>query len=52
MRGLVKAKIESLTPEAKTFVASVIEKVRSPRPKADEELDPEKVRETVQGTVR
>ncbi|SCE32153.1 fatty acid retinoid binding protein (Gp-FAR-1) [Streptomyces sp. DvalAA-19] len=51
LRDLVKAKIESLTPEAKTFVASVIEKVRSLKPKADEELDPEKVRETVQATV-
>ncbi|MCD9904705.1 hypothetical protein LUR56_40560 [Streptomyces sp. MT29] len=51
LRDLVKAKIDSLAPEAKTFVESVIEKVRSLKPKADEELDPEKVREAVQATV-
>lgn len=51
LRDLVKAKIDSLTPEAKTFVESVIEKVLSLKPKVDEELDPEKVREAVQATV-
>ncbi|MFF0506308.1 hypothetical protein ACFYUH_22265 [Streptomyces fimicarius] len=51
LRSLVKDKIGSLTPEAKTFVESVIAKVRNLKANADEDLAPEKVREAVQEIV-
>ncbi|MCE3030585.1 MULTISPECIES: hypothetical protein [unclassified Streptomyces] len=51
LRNLIKEKIDSLKPEAKAFVQSVIEKVRGLHPIGDEAPDPAKLRETVQEIV-
>ncbi|MFJ7085890.1 hypothetical protein ACIQU8_21975 [Streptomyces griseus] len=52
LHHLVKAKIESLTPEAKAFAETAVEKVRSLWSEADQEFGPEKVRKTVQDIVK
>jgi hypothetical protein len=44
LRKLVKDKIDSLKPEAKTFIESMIEKLKSLRPKGEEKPNLEKLR--------
>ena len=51
LRTLVKNKIDSLKPEAKTFVNNIIEKLRGLRPKGDEKPNLNKLKEAAKGVV-
>jgi TRAP-type C4-dicarboxylate transport system substrate-binding protein len=51
LRTLVKDKIDSLNADAKTFVNSIIEKLRSLKPKGEEKPNLNKLRETANEVI-
>ncbi|KAL4002216.1 Fatty-acid and retinol-binding protein 1 [Acanthocheilonema viteae] len=51
LRNFVKAKIDSLKPDAKAFVDEVIAKARSLRPEEGQKLDIEKVKQTARDII-
>nr|Q8WT59.2 RecName: Full=Fatty-acid and retinol-binding protein 1; AltName: Full=Og-FAR-1; Flags: Precursor [Onchocerca gutturosa] len=51
LRNFVKAKIDSLKPDAKTFVDEIIAKVRSLRPEDGQKLDMEKIKQAARDII-
>ncbi|OZC11511.1 nematode fatty acid retinoid binding protein [Onchocerca flexuosa] len=51
LRNFVKAKIDSLKPDAKAFVDEIIDKARSLRPEEGQKLDMEKIKQAARDII-